>query len=288
METSSKSKPSTGRPTALVISSSVAASRVGASASAFCLQRLGVEAIVLPTVLLGRHPGWGAPGGGEVAADTLRSMWDGIKSQNLKIDAVMTGYMASREHVALAAQIITDIRRQNPEAIILVDPVMGDNGKLYIAKAIATAIQDKLIPLADICTPNFWELGYISGNSIETLKTALPAARKLPCDVLITSLPFGQYIGAAIVQNKPKPAQSYYVAHEKFETVPHGGGDALAGVFLARLLSGTTPQDSLAISVASIFKIISIAAETGASEMPLIQAQDALITAAPLPLKSLS
>jgi len=89
--------------TALVISSYVAASRVGATASAFCLRRLGVDTIVIPTTVLGRHPGWGTPGGQALNASHLLNMWTAIKAQNIKIDAVMTGYLADDDHIDIAA-----------------------------------------------------------------------------------------------------------------------------------------------------------------------------------------
>ena len=104
--------------TALVISSYVASSRVGATASAFCLRRLGIETIVMPTTVLGRHPGWGAPGGNALDTDHLRDMWAAIKSQKLKIDAVMTGYLADDAHIDLAANIISDVKTENPGVII--------------------------------------------------------------------------------------------------------------------------------------------------------------------------
>lgn len=272
-------------PTALVMSSCVSASRVGATASAFCLRRLGVDALVLPTVLLGRHPGWGAPGGGPIDAAQLRSIWDGITAQKLRIDAVMTGYMASTDQVSLAADIITFVKTANPKAVILVDPVMGDHGRLYIAEPIAKAIRDSLLPLCDICTPNLWELEYITGADIKDVKDALAAASSLPCNTLITSAPFGPEIGA--IYKEAHKAQALAVSHARFTSVPHGGGDSLAGTFLAHIVKGRSPREALAQSVASIFEIISHAALTDAGEMPLIREQDALIHAAPLTVREL-
>ena len=271
------------------MSSFVSASRVGATASAFCLERLGVETIILPTTLLGRHPGWGKPGGGPLPVEHLRAMWDAVKAQNIKIDAVMTGYSASAEHVALAAEIIIEIKARNPDALILVDPVMGDDGRLYIEARTAAAIARELLPLADICTPNLWELGYLSGSSSgtksEQIADIVAAARALPCrSTLVTSVPFKSGIGALLCQNETAPLA---VIHEKFDAVPHGGGDALAATYLAHRLNGRSPRESLAKATASLFKIISAAHDKGPdnkslAEMPLIAEQDALISAPPL------
>jgi len=135
----------TSIPKVLILSSTVASSRVGASAASFCLQRLGVETVVLPTTLMGRHPGWGLPGGGGVNAALLRDVWAGVAAQDLKFDAVLTGYMGETAHIDLSVEIIDHVRSRNPDAIIAVDPVMGDHGRLYIPKDRAAAIIERLI-----------------------------------------------------------------------------------------------------------------------------------------------
>lgn len=266
--------------TALIISSHVAASRVGATASAFCLRRLGIETTVVPTTILGRHPGWGAPGGKALDASHLRDMWAAIKAQNIKFDAVMTGYLADDAHIEVAAEIITDIKKANPNAIILVDPVMGDNGRLYVPESRARALIANLLPLADIITPNAWELSFITEKSASDLESVLETISSLNTAYLVTSVPHNDAIGALFVDGTAR----YFVHHEKFTSVPHGGGDSLAATFLAHLLAGDLRRDALAKSVASIFALLSAAIETDAGELPLIREQDALVIAKPLPI----
>jgi len=269
--------------TALVISSYVASSRVGATASAFCLRRLGIDTIVIPTTVLGRHPGWGAPGGDALSAHHLRNMWSAIKAQNIKFDAVMTGYLADDAHIDVATDIIADVKKANSEAIILVDPVMGDNGRLYVPESRAKALITKLLPLADVTTPNAWELSYITDKPSTDLPTILETASTLNTACLVTSVPHRSTIGAVFVDG---PAR-YFVHHEEFDSVPHGGGDSLAATFLAHLLNGYLRRDALAKSVASIFAILSAAIDTDAGELPLVRAQDALVIAKPLPIEIL-
>jgi len=269
--------------TALVISSYVTASRVGATASAFCLRRLGIETLVVPTTVLGRHPGWGAPGGKALDASHLRDMWTAIKAQNIQIDAVMTGYLADDTHIDIAAEIIHDVKTANPDAIILVDPVMGDNGKLYVPEGRARALKSKLLPIADIITPNVWELSFISDKPVACLESVLGILADLKMACLVTSVPHNGSIGALFVDG---PAR-YFVHHEEFSSVPHGGGDSLAATFLAHLLTGDLRRNALAKSVASIFAILSAAVDTDAGELPLVREQDALVIAKPLPIEIL-
>ncbi len=262
--------------TVLLISSLVSASQVGATASAFCLRRLGCDVIILPTTLFGRHPGWGAPGGEAVDTAVLRQMWEGIAAQNIKFDAVMSGYMAAREHIDLTVDIINHIRRDNPDAVILIDPVKGDDGRLYIPPRRANAMQSRLVPLADILTPNLYELSYLAGRPLKTLEDIITAARSIRPKMLVTSVPHHGQIGALWVDK----TQALYVGHKSFPEVPNGGGDSLAATFLAHYIIGGSAALKTAqqTSVSAIFHILSAAISGGHSELPLTAYQDMLIT----------
>lgn len=250
--------------TVLVISSFVAASHVGANTSAFCLRRLGHNVIILPTTLMGRHPGWGKPGGGAVDVQVLQEMWTAIKAQPIQIDAVLSGYMGAQDHISLTEGIIKYVKSKNPEATILIDPVMGDDGQLYIPKARADAIKNRLAPMADILTPNMWELSYLSN-----LNDVTASVEKLGIDVLVTSLRRDKHIGAALFG--PTNNQIY---HPHFEKVPHGGGDALAGLFLAQLLSGQDKIMAMQLAVSGVFAMMETAARELHTELPLVETQD--------------
>jgi len=256
-------------PKTLILSSTVASSRVGASAASFCLQRLGIETVVLPTTVMGRHPGWGVPGGKSVDGDLLHDVWAGVQAQDIQFDAVLTGYMGEAAHIELGVDIIEHVRSTNPKALIAVDPVMGDHGRLYIPETRAAAIIQRLIPKADFITPNLWELDYIQKQM-----------RDLPSR-LITSVPDGKKIGAVWQDN----AERWQVSHTQFKTVPHGGGDSLAALFLGRRLLGETPKTALAKSVASVFEIMRAANALDSGELPLVRMQAFINDAIPLELK---
>jgi len=254
----------------LILSSTVASSRVGASAASFCLQRLGIDTIVLPTTLMGRHPGWGDPGGGAVDSQTLSDVWNAVKKQNIKFDAVLTGYMGHTDHVRLGVEIIDHVRSLNPDALVAVDPVMGDDGRLYICEARAELLMSDLVPKADFITPNSWELNFIQDH----LKTLPP--------YLATSVPFGLKIGVRWKDDQG----TYQVSHEKFNSVPHGGGDSLAALFLGQRLLGASPKVALAQSVASVFEIMRAANSSKMTELPLVQMQGFILNATPLDIES--
>ena len=259
--------------TILVISSFVAASRVGATASAFCLRRLGHDVVVLPTTLMGRHPGWGKPGGGAVPAARMTKMWEAIKAQDIHFDAILTGYMGEIEHISLAADIIQSLKTANPALTVLVDPVMGDEGRLYIPEARALAICKQLIPLASVITPNVWELSYMTNA----------AGMDARCETLVTSVAINDQIGAEYTSH----SSTSVVSHKKFDSVPHGGGDALAGLFLGHHLNDHDPIISMSKAVAGVFKMMTAANELDAGELPLIRTQNEWADPLPLTAKTI-
>src|SRR5580704_10972492 len=153
----------------LILSSFVAASRVGGGAQSMTLARLGFEPILVPTVQFGRHPGWGAPGGKPVEADTMAAMLQGIDAQGAftRLGAVIAGYFASVDQVTIAARALDTARAGSPGALVVVDPVMGDSPRgLYVREDVAKAIAADLIPRADLIAPNAWELSRLTGLPI--------------------------------------------------------------------------------------------------------------------------
>ena len=250
--------------TVLSISSQVAASRVGTSAGGFVLRRLGHEAVVLPTVLLGRHPGWGPPGGGAVEVEHLQSMWAAVRQQELAFDAVQTGYFATATQVSLAASIIDAVA----PPIVMVDPVIGDDGGLYVAEDVAEAIRDLLLPRATIITPNLWEFGWLGGNPDDAA-----SALALAPSALITSWPEGDRIGALHIDRDG----THCISHERFASVPHGGGDTLAALWIAHALDGMSSSENLSRSVGSVLKLLRGTLADDRSELMLARDQDALL-----------
>ncbi len=268
----------------LVISSLVAASSVGANNSAFCLRRLGMETVILPTVILGRHPGWGTPGGSATPSALLSDIWDGINAQNLKFDAVLTGYIGTPENLDLTEQIIRQIKQKNPNVKVIVDPVMGDHGKLYVPVDVGEGIISRLVPYADIITPNVWEFSHLMRSDITGLDELGDALRDYGGCALITSVIDGDRIGGLSYH----PEGLSYIGHEKFASVPHGGGDAIAGSLLGHILLGDSEEVAAQKAVSSVFRIMRLAVENGLEEFPLTEGQNELVLAPQLPLRKLS
>ena len=257
-------------PLALIISSHVAASHVGGTAQASALSILQIDSMVLPTVLYGRHPGWGAPGGARVARETLEGMLDGIEANGLlaQTDLVVTGYFASPEQVAVAARAIDMARRGRTglQPVVIVDPTLGDGGKLYVPAQVATAVIEELIPRADILAPNVWELSFLAGADIRTPQDALAAARGLGKPVLVSSIDLGEDIGVIYADDN----DAWMAIHPRAPSAPKGTGDLLTALFGAALLDGLAGPDALSRAVSGVAETVAAALASSAAELPIV------------------
>jgi pyridoxine kinase len=270
-------------PTILSVSSQVARGHVGHSAGLFVWQRLGMDVIALPTIILSNRPDCEAWAGERLSPELLERMVAALAANGWlgDIDAVFTGYLPSREHVGVAARLTGRLKTENPELFYCCDPILGDEpGGLYVAGDAANALRDSLLPLADLVTPNRFELGWLTGRRIGTSADAIEAAHALGTMVLATSSPGGE-ANELVNLLVDGDRQWQAVVHSR-DAVPHGTGDFLAALFLARLLRSRTPLDALARAIGSVETLIS--ASLGRDELDLIGSQDEWVDAKPWPV----
>jgi pyridoxine kinase len=251
-------------PTVVILSSYVAASRVGGMAQALALAALGIEPVLAPTVLFGRHPGRGAPGGGVVANEAFEGVLTGLEADGVfgRADAVITGYFASAEQVRAAAGAIDAVRAVG-RARIIVDPIMGDAGRLYVSEAVAEALATELVPRADLITPNAWELERLSGSPVSDPQSAARAAQSLGKAALVSSVSYGEQIGVVFADAD----RAWLASHSRVARAPNGTGDLLTALFAAALLTGAPADQALARAVGGVADAV---AEAENDELPII------------------
>ena len=239
----------------LILSSFVASSPVGGAAQALALARLEIESVLAPTVLLGRHPGLGPPGGGPVDPALFESLLAGIEANGVfeRTQALICGYFADPGQIAAAARTIDAVRAAKPAAMIVVDPIMGDtSGGLYVKPEVSRALADDLVPRADLIAPNAWELGRLTGTVIASPTEALAAARELGRPALVSSIPVGRAIGVMWTDGK----EAWIAAHARSAIDPKGAGDLLTALFTAALLGGAAPADALETAVGDVAALV--------------------------------
>ena len=150
----------------LSIQSSVAYGYVGNSAATFPLQRLGHEVWPVLTVHFSNHTGYGAWRGAVLDPAVVGEVVEGIADRGVlgTADAVLTGYQGSPGVCEVVLQSVARVRALNPAAVYCCDPVMGDVGRgFFVAPGIPELIRDRVVPVADVVTPNAFELAFLAG-----------------------------------------------------------------------------------------------------------------------------
>jgi len=105
---------------------------------------------------------------------------------------VLTGYMSSVSFLEETAALVEKMKKANPKLVFVCDPVLGDDGRLYVPKEFVPIYRERMVPLASVLTPNQTEASFLTELPINSLTDALLAclrlhARGVPT-VIITSL----------------------------------------------------------------------------------------------------
>jgi pyridoxine kinase len=260
-------------PTATIFSSYVATSRVGGLVQTLAFAALGVEARLIPSVIFGRHPGLGAPGGGGVGMQTYMGVLEAAEAQGvLAADLILTGYFALPEQVEAAGAAIDRALAAAIKPIVLVDPILGDEDKgLYVKPEVEAAIRTVLVPRADVLAPNLWELNRITGANATDAESAVKAAKTLKKPVLVSSIPCGpDQIGVLYVHG----AAAWLACHAKVVEAPKGAGDLLKALFAAGLIGAVPPQTALAKAVGGVADAVEAAVAAGIDDLPVASLMD--------------
>lgn len=218
------------------------------------LSAAGIEAPVLPTAVLSTHTGGFEGYTFRDLTEDIRPISAHWKSLNLKIDAVYTGYLGSFEQLTLVSELIRDFRR--PDSVVLVDPVMADNGKLYpLFTMDFVAGMRKLCGIADIIVPNLTEAALMLGEEyresydrayIETTLKKLAAIG--PRKVVLSGVSFEPNKLGAAAYDSATDTISYYFA-ERVDGYYHGTGDVFGSALLAAVMNGFSLSDSIRVAV---------------------------------------
>ncbi len=265
----------------LSIQSHVAYGHVGNSAAVFPLQRLGHEVWPVLTVNFSNHTGYGAWRGPLIAAEDVREVVTGIEERGVlgTVDAVLSGYQGSPEIADVIVDAVRRVKAANPQATYTCDPVMGNaKSGCFVNPAIPPIIRERVVPVADILTPNQFELGFMTDTEPRTLDEVLAAADAAramgPSTILVTSVeavPEGS-IGMLAVTGEG----AWLVVTPLLPMKANGSGDITAALFTAHLHASGSPAEALARTASSVYAVLKRTLESGERELRLIDAQDAI------------
>lgn len=265
----------------LSIQSHVAFGHVGNSAAVFPLQRAGHEVWPIHTVNFSNHTGYGDWGGPMIPAEDVTAIVDGIEKRGAfpRIDAILSGYQGGPDIAGAIVDAVNRIKAVNPKALYACDPVMGNaKSGCFVSDEIPPLLRDKVVPVADIITPNQFELGYLTDSSVTTLEETLAAVKKAqdigPKTVLVTSVQRPDTKEDEIEMLAVDGERAFLVATPKLPVKRNGSGDVTAALFTGHYTETSDAKEALKRTASSVYDLLHTTYEADAQELQLIEAQD--------------
>ena len=265
----------------LSIQSSVAYGHVGNSAAVFPLQRLGVEVMPVHTVNFSNHTGYGAWRGPLIDPADVRDVVTGIEERGAfaDTDAILSGYQGGEGIADVILDAVARVKAANPAALYACDPVMGNaKSGCFVAPAIPVLLRDRVVPTADIITPNQFELGFLTSTEPDTLASTLESAdlaRAMgPSVVLVTSVERPDREPGTIEMLAVTPEGAWLVTTPYLPLKANGSGDVTAALFTAHYVRTRNAADALARTTSSVFDLLRTTHESGRRELELVAAQE--------------
>ena len=266
----------------LSIQSAVAYGHVGNSAAVFPLQRIGVEVLPVYTVNFSNHTGYGAWRGPLISPDDVRDVILGIEDRGVfpQIDVVLSGYQGGEGIADVILDAVGRVKAANPRAVYACDPVMGNaKSGCFVAPAIPDLLRDRVVPAADIITPNQFELGYLTGTSPDSLESTLESVDLVratgPRTVLVTSVERPDRDPETIEMLAVDDAGAWLIATPYIPMKANGSGDVTAALFTAHYRRTSDAADALARTTSSVFDLLERTHASGERELQLVESQEA-------------
>ena len=259
------------KPAVIVISSHVARGSVGNRAAVFALEVLGHNVWAVPTVTLPWHPGHGRATRIVAPVEEFSALLQDLGNAQWlsEVGGVLSGYLGDHRQATAIAKLVETIKANNPDVVYACDPVIGDSNGLYVSEETAASIADILVPIADLITPNRFELAWLCQHSPFTSNDEiLAAAKKLgrPLTLVTSAISMMRNsTGNILLSGKG----ALLAEHTMIENPPNGLGDLTSALFLARMLEKLPMDKALQTVTASVFEILGRAHQRKADELML-------------------
>ncbi len=268
----------------LSIQSHVAYGHVGNASAVFPMQRLGCEVWPIHTVQFSNHTGYGAWKGRVFDGSMIDEIMDGIADRGVlpSCGGVISGYMGSSDigHAILSA--VARVKAANRAALYACDPVIGDVGRgIFVRPGIPEFMRDRAVPMANLVTPNQFELEYLTGLPVSTLAEAKQAVaalqRRGPEVVLLTSMVTSETPPDSIDMMAADGSGVWLVRTPKLGISVNGAGDAIMALFFVHFARSRSAAEALGQAAASIYGLLKRTAEAGSREILTVAAQDEFV-----------
>ena len=216
------------------------------------LSAMGVETVILPTAVLSTHTLFSGFTCKDLS-DQLAPITDHWKKEGITFDAIYTGYLGTEEEIDTVIGIIREFRKEN--TLVIVDPAMGDNGRLYTAfdRHYAKKNAD-LCAVADIIDPNITEAAFMTGlpyreeYSEDYIREMLLALAKLGTKTpILTGVSLGEGKTGAMGYDSGTGTFFHY-QNNRIPAAYHGTGDIFSSVLAGAFVLGISRAEALKIA----------------------------------------
>jgi len=224
------------------------------------ISAMGIETAVIPTAVLSTHTMFKNFTFRDLSTDIplIQKHW---KDENINFDAIYTGYLGSIEQINMLKDFFGEFKTDNN--FIFIDPVMGDNGKLYVGFNQEFALEMKeLCKIADVIVPNLTETSYMLEKEYKEIYTEeeikellMELANLGPKQVVLTGISFkDSELGVMSYNKETKEFFTYF--REKIPVKYHGTGDIFASTLVGAILNENSLEESLKIAVDYVWETI--------------------------------
>ncbi|KAM1221263.1 hypothetical protein TB2_008851 [Malus domestica] len=227
----------TGR--VLSIQSHTVQGYVGNKSAVFPLQLLGYDVDPINSVQFSNHTGYPTFKGQVLNGQQLWELVEGLEANELLYYThLLTGYIGSVSFLSTVLEVVNKLRSVNPKLTYVCDPVMGDEGKLYVPQELVAVYREKVVPVASMLTPNQFEAELLTNSRIESEKDGREACNLLhaagPSMVVITSININGNLLLIGSHQKEKglPAKQFKIVIPKIPAYFTGTGDLTTALLL--------------------------------------------------------
>ncbi|QDL97501.1 pyridoxal kinase [Rhodopseudomonas palustris] len=265
------------------IQSQVVHGHVGNSAAVLPMQAHGLNVAAVPTTLLSNHPGFETTRGRVLDAELVGDLLRGVEERGLIETSryIVSGYLGSRANGEMVAAFIKRARQLNPAITYICDPVMGDaHVGVFVPDQIVACICDELIALADLLTPNQFEVGLIAGSPPTTWSELEAAVQKIQtwrnARVVVTSCRLADTPNDSLENIVFEDAASTRLPSLRLELAAAGTGDLYTGLLAAGLARNLSLVDAARRAAAIVLEVLKRTMAAGEREMQLAGVINAL------------
>lgn len=211
----------------------------------------GIETAVLPSAVLSTHTAGFSGYTFRDLTDDMPKIKEHWEKENIKFDAIYTGYLGSTKQIDYVADIFASAAKSDSK--LIVDPAMADNGNLYPGfDAEFVEAMKGLCAKADYVVPNITESCFLTGVEYRTeydrayVDLLIEKLTDIGCkNIILTGISYEKgKTGVVVYEN----GQYSYYQHDLLENSCHGTGDIYASAFVGALTRGKSAFDAAKIA----------------------------------------